>query len=125
MKCVTEHQGTTTSSSEPHSVAYQVVVLRMSTFRLQSVGAGSSLALSGYGRKRDREKGRVSRNLAYSTVLASVLRVCKSLSDYTDITPGLPRSFGASNLNFDVGIGLKKALRPPAIAMRPQTQRQQ
>ena len=43
----------------------------------------------------------LQRNLAYSAVLASVSRHCKSYSDCTDITPGLPRSFGASNATVD------------------------
>ena len=57
---------------------------------------GSSLALSGYGRKRDRDKGRPSHNLKYSTWFVSVSRHCRRLSDYTDITPRSGRSFGAS-----------------------------
>ena len=85
-----------TSSLEPHSVACQVFVLLKSIFGLQGGGVGSSLALSGYGRKRDRDKGRPSHNLKYSTWFVSVSRHCKSYSDYTDIMPGLPRSFGAS-----------------------------
>ena len=80
-----------TSSLEPHSVACQVFVLLKSIFGLQGGGARSAPARSGYGRKRDREKGRASCNLTYMyyevCLLDRLLRRCKRGSDYTDITP--------------------------------------